>query len=337
MTAHRNRQWRRFLGVVGLLWVLLGLSACAVSPEGAPPASRPFSSQAGPPTTPFLRIETGMHTAPIWRIDVDTKERYLVTASHDKTARVWDLATGKLLKILRPPIGSGSEGKVGPVAISPDGKTVAVGGRTGYEWDREYSIYLFDLDSGRMLRRIRGLPDGTYHLTYSHDGYYLAAALAGANGIRIYNTIDYSEAARDTAYGDNSQWIDFDHQGRLVTTSWDGYIRLYDANFRLLAKQQVPDCKQPYTARFSPAGDKVAVGFFDSGGVKVLSAQDLAFLYAIDTEYPITTVAWSQDGQTLYGSECEQYGCTILKWTQAGRGPYTRLPASQKTMAHIGF
>ena len=41
-----------------------------------------------------------MHTAAIRRIDVDAAERFLVTASHDKTARVWDLANGQLLQVL---------------------------------------------------------------------------------------------------------------------------------------------------------------------------------------------------------------------------------------------
>ena len=52
--------------------------------------------QSGSPQ-PFLRLEAGMHTAPIRRIAVDGKERFLVTASHDKSVRVWDLVTGKLL------------------------------------------------------------------------------------------------------------------------------------------------------------------------------------------------------------------------------------------------
>ena len=62
---------------------------------------------AQPRETPFLRIEAGMHTAPITRIDVDAQERFLVTASDDKTARVWSLATGELLTVLRPPLGTG--------------------------------------------------------------------------------------------------------------------------------------------------------------------------------------------------------------------------------------
>jgi len=82
---------------------------------------------------PFLRLETSMHTAPIRRISVDAAARYVVTASEDKTARVWELATGKLLQTLRPPVGESNEGKLFAVALSPDGQEVAVGGWTGHE------------------------------------------------------------------------------------------------------------------------------------------------------------------------------------------------------------
>ncbi|MGZ4970199.1 MAG: hypothetical protein ACXV7H_11825 [Methylobacter sp.] len=81
-------------------WLLLTLSACnstapktALLPVGGPPS--PTSSH--PVATPFLRLETGMHTAMFKSIAVDAGQRYLVTASDDKTARVWDLADGKLL------------------------------------------------------------------------------------------------------------------------------------------------------------------------------------------------------------------------------------------------
>jgi len=38
-----------------------------------------------PPSEPILRIDTGMHTAPIRSIGVDRSERFIVTGSHDKT------------------------------------------------------------------------------------------------------------------------------------------------------------------------------------------------------------------------------------------------------------
>ncbi len=57
---------------------------------------------------------------------MDAAERYVVTASSDKTAPVWDLASGRLLRLLRPPIGPGNEGKLYAVTITPYGATMAV-------------------------------------------------------------------------------------------------------------------------------------------------------------------------------------------------------------------
>jgi WD40 repeat protein len=47
------------------------------------------------PTAPILRPETGMHTAPARRIDVDREERFLVSGSDDKTVWVWDPASAR--------------------------------------------------------------------------------------------------------------------------------------------------------------------------------------------------------------------------------------------------
>ena len=96
----------------------------------------------------MLRIETGMHTAMIKQISVDAAERFLVTGSDDKTVRVWELATGRLLQTIRPPAGTGNEGKVDAVAISPDGKTIAAGGWTGCDWEKSCSIYLLIASPG---------------------------------------------------------------------------------------------------------------------------------------------------------------------------------------------
>src|SRR5215470_10952305 len=132
-----------------------------------------FRGQAGaaePPTTPMLRLETGMHTASIRRIGVDAAQRYLVTGSHDKTVRVWELASGRLLHTLRPPLGAGDEGKSSAVALSPDGNIIAAAGWTGFDWDKANSIYLFDRASGRLRQRLTGLPNVIRHLAYSRDG-----------------------------------------------------------------------------------------------------------------------------------------------------------------------
>ena len=80
---------------------------------------------------PMLRLETGQHTAMVRRISVDAQQRFLVSGSEDKTARVYDIKTGRLLQILRIPVEGTNVGKIYAVAISPDGSTVAISGWTG--------------------------------------------------------------------------------------------------------------------------------------------------------------------------------------------------------------
>jgi WD40 repeat protein len=104
------------------------LACLGAGPWRQPDVQAHTNSQ--PSTQPFLRIETGMHTAIIRGIGVDAAGRYLVTGSDDKTARVWELATGRMLRALRPPLGNGNEGKIYAVAVSPAGRIIAAGGWT---------------------------------------------------------------------------------------------------------------------------------------------------------------------------------------------------------------
>ena len=80
--------------------------------DGAPSAALDAAVKACPDQTPFLRIETGMHTAVIWRIGVDAACARIATASDDKTVRLWSLPDGKLQRTIRLPIGPGNGGKV---------------------------------------------------------------------------------------------------------------------------------------------------------------------------------------------------------------------------------
>lgn len=304
------------------------------------------SVSADAPDAPILRIETGMHTAVINRIGVDAQNRFLITGSDDKTVRVWDLETGTLLKTLRPPISDGSEGKIFAVAISPDGSTVAAGGWTGWDWEGKCYIYLFDRATGTMTGRITGLPNVINHLAYSPDGRFLAAAL-GEGGVRIFRADPGggSLIGEDRDYGSDSYWADFAPDGRLVTTCFDGFIRLYarvrDGSLKLLAKAAAPGGKQPFSAMFSPDGTKIAVGFFDSAKVDVLSAKDLSHLYSPDTggadNGTLNSVAWSHDGKRLYAGGTYYKGGQrpILSWSQAGQGRVQELDGADMTIMHI--
>jgi hypothetical protein len=97
--------------------------------DGSPSAALDAAVKACPDQRPILRIETGMHTATIWRIGVDAACARIATASQDKTVRLWSLPDGKLQRTIRLPIGLEDGGEVRAVALSPDGRRLAAGGR----------------------------------------------------------------------------------------------------------------------------------------------------------------------------------------------------------------
>ncbi|HEX5081980.1 MAG TPA: hypothetical protein VFY40_08040, partial [Blastocatellia bacterium] len=310
-----------------------------------------------PPTEPILRVETGMHTAKINRIAVDAAGRYLVTGSNDKTARVWELATGRLLRVLRPPIGSGFEGMINAVAITPDGRYVAVAGETGAQWsdreiDREnrYSIYVFNRESGAMWNSFRQislgrLSNAVLSMAFSPDGKKLVATIAG-KGVRIIDRIhtDYG-AGRDDPEKYNGyeiNGIDFDRAGRMATTCTDGYLRLYDKDVDFVRKVRAPGGERPYAVRFSPDGSKLAVGYDDSTRVDVLDGDSLEELYKASASGvrngDLRAVAWSADGSALYaggGWHNEKGEYLIRRWAEAGRGRHQDLVAAGDTIMDL--
>lgn len=166
----------------------------------------PFSYAFGPPEEPMIRVEAGMHTATITAIATDQENRYLVTASLDKTVRLWDASSGKLIRVYRPPFDNGDEGKLHAVAISPDGQTVACGGVTGKSWEGAITypssipgfgdgsgspflsmsasscIYVFNVQTGQLKKRMITLPGTIARLDYSEDNRYFFARITDAWG-----------------------------------------------------------------------------------------------------------------------------------------------------------
>lgn len=273
--------------LLGLVIVLLGMA-------------RGGSAQT---EDPILRIETGMHTAAIRGIDVDAAERFLLTGSHDKTARLWSLEDGSLLRVFRPPIGQGGAGKVYAVALSPDGDTVALGGWLKIEGIR--SVYLFDRRTGRVLRRISGLPNVVLHLAFDRDGRRLVATLGGKNGIRLFETASGKELARDSNYEGDSYGASFDNAGRLVTTSYDGKLRLYGRSGERINEVASPGGHRPFSIAFSPDGTRLAVGYENSTRIDIFSGTDLKWLFKADTQgtnLNLSRVAWSRKGSVLFAA-----------------------------------
>lgn len=303
-----------------------------------------------PSTAPVLRIEAGMHAASIRHISTDAAARLVLTVSDDKTARLWELPGGRMLRVLRPPLGEGHEGKLFAGALSPDGSLAAVGGFTnaGSLKPGNQNIYLFDTASGRIVNRIPGLPETIFELAFSGQGRFLAA---GGNGwgLRVWETATGREVGRDADYGgQRSNGIDWYGEERIVTTSHDGFVRLYRMSaeggrpqLTLLGKNSVKGGQQPNSGRFSPDGRRIAVGFYDVGAVAVFDGNDLNFLFAPDftgIDGVLMSVTWTDGGKTIAagGRNWKINGLNaVRRWPDGGRGKPRDMPVAVSTVMDL--
>ena len=124
----------------------------------------------------ILRLDPGGHTAIVKKLLI-TPDGKLVTASDDKTIRIWNPKTGREERKILGQLGPGAEGKIYAIALSPDGKLLASGGFLGPgASDRELlgSIRLYDFQSGELLQTQKGHENAVLGLAFSPNGRWLA-------------------------------------------------------------------------------------------------------------------------------------------------------------------
>ncbi|MCB1432958.1 MAG: caspase family protein [Alphaproteobacteria bacterium] len=276
-----------------------------------------------------MRIEAGNHTAPINAIDMSADGRFLLTAGKDKTARLWDAKTGDLLKIFRVPIAGIDGGQLYAAALSPDGKLAAVGGYDANLLQNNDGgfVYLFDTATAQIVKRLGPMSQTVNDIAFSPDGSRIAVGLHLDQGVRVWTAPFYGAPAVDQDYSDAVSGLAFAPDNHLFVVTQDGLIRHYDQDMNGVARGPSED--QAALAGIAASEKAIAITYRDAPPrIHVIDRNSLRGLYAVDTSglarHSLEAIAWSADGEILYGGGSNFIGdddpFVLYAWDQRGQG-----------------
>jgi len=143
-----------------------------------------------PPGTGLLRTLTG-HSGAVTAVAVTPDERRAVSASEDKTLKVWDLASGRELRTF-----TGHSGLVRAVAVTPDGQRAVSA-------SHDQTLKVWDLASGCELCTLTGHSDQVTAVAVTPDG-QRAISASGDRTVKVWGLAGRRELRTLTGHWD---WV----------------------------------------------------------------------------------------------------------------------------------
>lgn len=237
---------------------------------------------------PLLTLD---HPDAVASLAFDASGRQIVTASMDGAARVWDVASGTLLRRLQGP--AEVAGRNVSAAVSPDGGTVLA-------TFTQRSAYFWPLQPAGSLPSVPQLPVRPLALAADVDARRIAVA------------DDTMLKVSDAATGEILRQIPLDHPPLAVAMSPGGVfvavasgrvVGLWSIDGEAPARRALPDCGSlVLSVAYDPVGQRLVTGYQD-GSVRL----------------------WQANGDPLFGTD--DRGCSAPLFAPVnGRRPAKRSP-----------
>jgi WD40 repeat protein/serine/threonine protein kinase len=183
-----------------------------------------FDTDSEPPTLlsdPEKPLTLHGHTEAVTSVACspqrDDQPLLLASASADKTIKMWNPASGQLIRTLK-----GHTQRIESVTFSPDGNHLASG-------SIDSTVKVWDAATGREMQRLEGHTFGVNCVAFNPDGKRLASS-SGDKMVKVWDTVSGQETLTLKGHAFGVPGVTFSPDGaRLVSVGYDRTVRVWDA------------------------------------------------------------------------------------------------------------
>jgi WD40 repeat protein/serine/threonine protein kinase len=265
------------------------------------------------------------HTGPVTAVAYTRDGHRLLTASGDRTARVWHRDRMPGSEIFRPVIG------LLALAVSPDGRYVAVGGREG-------EVQLWDLSPAGALKGARvwvGEHGRQFvrSVAFSPDGKRLATASEDGS-VRVWDATTGARLVENGEFRSGLQCVAF-HPARdeLACSALDGGVHVLDGRTGRAHRKLAHPADPVYAVAYTPDGRYLLTGGWD-GKVRAWDAGSWEWTRTLDGDQLVRGLSVSADG----GRVAVRYqGGKVLVWDFATGRVLRALPCPREDAISVAL
>ena len=271
------------------------------------------------------------HSSMVHAIAISPDGQFIASGSNDKTIKLWQVGTGKLVRQLGRWSSSHSS-MVHSVAFSPISSNLSYQGESGKSagvadlnrgilasgsWDN--TIKLWDINTGKEIRTLTGHANWVNSVAFSPDGKFLASGSADCTiklwqvqtGIEIQTFTGHSDPVSSVAYSPRTPTTNSQERQLVASGSNDYTIKLWQIYtgrniYTLTGHSFFVNC-----IAFSKNGEILASGSGDNT-IKLWHVNTGREIHTlIGHSDSVWSVAFSQDGQFLASGSWDN---TIKLW-----------------------
>jgi WD40 repeat protein len=252
----------------------------------------------------WLRSLEG-HTHWVLAVAVSPDGRTIVSGSDDRTVKVWEAESGRLLRSLE-----GHTGGVNAVAVSPDGRTIVSG-------SDDRTVKVWEAESGRLLRSLEGHTDLVRAVAVSPDGRTIVSG-SDDRTVKVWEAESGRLLRSLEGHTDWVRAVAVSPDGRtIVSGSRDRTVKVWEAESGRLLRSLEGHTGWVQAVAVSPDGRTIVSGSHDRT-VKVWEAESGRLLRSLEghTDW-VRAVAVSPDGRTIVSGSWDN---TVKVWeAESGR------------------